>query len=272
MSDLYIIAAGKGSRMGGSIPKALVPLAGQPNLTTTLQQIGHKFDNVFVVTNVEVQEPWLKYFKNLRKEFPELADMVTNIPITSGRGDGHAVMEALRVAEWMEDNDKVSLNDDIVIAWGDVFFPYGEIIDELLAAKIDMGVVPVVYEKNPYVSLRMGQGMQVHSADFSKFGETAENGYHDQSVFRFNRVKLHQTLQIMNAVLSKNQKYITSNGEMSLLHVFHFVSNTSQGPRPEIQAYETKYPTLSFNTVEEVAAIQQEINDKWQHKFRPAQF
>lgn len=267
MSDLYIIAAGKGSRMGGSIPKALVPLAGQPNLTTTLQQIGHKFDNVFVVTNVEVQEPWKKYFKQLKKEFPELAEMVTNIPIYSGRGDGHAVMMGLGRICAMEHN--LELSDDVVIAWGDVFFPDERIIDELLGfTHINMGIIPVVEEERPYVGLHVERNGTVTHATFSKHGENTAGGSHDQSVFRFKRIPLLQSLHVMDAVLDKDGKYITPGNEMSLLHVFHYVANTTQGSRPEIVAYDTKYPTLSFNTVEEVAAIQQEIDEKWKHKFR----
>lgn len=269
MSDLYIIAAGKGSRMGGSIPKALVPLAGQPNLTTTLQQIGHKFEHVFVVTNVEVQDPWTKYFKNLKKEFPELAGMMTNVPIVSGRGDGHAVMMALARVSAME--HEFELSDDVVIAWGDVFFPDERIIDELLSYQINMGIIPVVFEEQPYVGLQIARNGAVLHADFSKHGEDTSGGHHDQSVFRFKVLPLMQSLYTMDAVLDKNGKYITPGNEMSLLHVFHFVTNTTQGPRVEIDSYETKYPTLSFNTVEEVAAIQMEIDQKWKHKFRKDQ-
>jgi len=40
------------------------------------------------------------------------------------------------------------------------------------------------------------------------------------------------------------------------------VNNTNHG-EPEIYAHETKYPTMSFNTIEEVATIQREINLLW---------
>jgi NDP-sugar pyrophosphorylase family protein len=258
--DLFIIAAGKGSRMGGSIPKALVPLVdGIPNLTTTLQQIGHKFHNVYVVTNEEVFSAWEDYFIELKLKYPELSNNVRNISISSGRGDGHAVMEGMREAR--------SMCDEIVVAWGDVFFPEEELIDELLSKQIIMGVVPTVFRADPYVALRLHENKILY-ANFSKHGEDTRDGYHDQSVFRFDRRSLRGALEIMHDVLNKNGKYITANGEMSLLHVFHYVANTSSEEIPEIQAYETKYPTLSFNTVEEVAQIQKEINQKWKHKFR----
>ena len=146
-------------------------------------------------------------------------------------------------------------------------------MDELLAfTDFPMGVVPVVEEDQPYVGLHVDKDWTVQHATFSKHGEDTSGGHHDQSVFRFKRIPLMQSLHVMDVVLNKNGKYITPGNEMSLLHVFHYVSNTTQGPRGEIIAYRTEYPTLSFNTVEEVAAIQQEIDKSWKHKFRNAQF
>ena len=90
--DLYIIAAGKGSRMGGSLPKALVPINGDtPCLTTTLQQIGNKFLNVFLVVNIDILDVWEKYLYNQvdYSEFPlDYIKNVTLVPIKSGLGDG----------------------------------------------------------------------------------------------------------------------------------------------------------------------------------------
>src|SRR5271168_921285 len=60
--DLYIIAAGNGSRMAVNVPKALVPIVEEPCPTTTLQQIGDKFKTVFIVTNSTVQDQWSKYY------------------------------------------------------------------------------------------------------------------------------------------------------------------------------------------------------------------
>ena len=58
LPDLYIVAAGTGSRLAADVPKALVPIADEPCLTSTLQQIGHKFRRVFVVTNILVLDQW----------------------------------------------------------------------------------------------------------------------------------------------------------------------------------------------------------------------
>jgi bifunctional N-acetylglucosamine-1-phosphate-uridyltransferase/glucosamine-1-phosphate-acetyltransferase GlmU-like protein len=258
--DLYIIAAGKGSRMGGSIPKALVPITDKPNLTTTLQQMGHKFTNVFVATNRDVQDQWHTYFTELSTNFPELSRNVVNVKITSGRGDGHAVLETIQTI--ISTRPKLELSDQIVIAWGDVFFPDARIIDELFEQELDgLGLIPVVHEENPYVTIAVDSDNWVTHADYSKLGETHESGYHDQSVFAFNLPLLMETLHHMHDVLDKNGKYITANGEMSLLHAFHY--SYSSPYNGSVKAYETKYPTLSFNTIREVSAIQTKIHEQW---------
>jgi molybdopterin-guanine dinucleotide biosynthesis protein A len=262
-TDLYIIAAGKGSRMGGNIPKALVPITDIPNMTTTLQQIGRKFKNVFIVANVLVADEWLKWSRATTKQYPSLMDNVSTLFISSGLGDGHAVLHGLNEAA----NSGLVQSEDIVVAWGDVFFPHAEIIDELLTwpARGQSGIIPVVREDNPYVSILVDDYMDCMSADFSKYGESHPTGFHDQSVFRFRRTSLQNALSVMHASFWKNGRYITPGGELSLLHCFHYFYNVEDA----LVVYETDWPTRSFNTPEEVAAIQTEITTKWHHQFAP---
>lgn len=255
MTDLYIIAAGRGSRMGGNVPKALVPITNEPNLTTTLKQIGHKFQNVFVVTNDSIQDQWQDYFMHLD---PQLKSNLHNVPISSGLGDGHAVLWAFagvrhRFKDLIESND-------VVICWGDVFIQHAEIVDELLSRECYSGLVPAVQEQNPYVTLLTDSHMAIMSADFSKYGESHPSGFHDQSIFRFNKGRLWEALSTISAAFWKNGRYITQGGELSLLYAFHFLYNSDM----PATAYETDYPTLGFNTPEEVINIQREINSKWQ--------
>jgi bifunctional N-acetylglucosamine-1-phosphate-uridyltransferase/glucosamine-1-phosphate-acetyltransferase GlmU-like protein len=262
MADLYIIAAGNGSRLNSTVPKALIPITDEPCLTTTLQQIALKFRKVFVVTNVLVDRQWRLYFERLLSKFPEFANQTICLAIKSGLGDGHATLQGILAAEKIEGD---ALSQDIVVAWGDVFIPHEEIIDELLAvAPKCSGILPVVHENSPYVSLLVDENMRCISADFSKYGEKHAAGFHDQSVFRFDLPRLKAALAILHNALWKGGRYLTPAGELSLLYTFHLLYNSGD----PAYVYQTKYPTRSFNTVEEVVAIQLEISDSWRRKFR----
>jgi len=260
-TDLYIIAAGNGSRIDVNVPKALVPIVDEPCLTTTLQQIGHKFRKVFVVTNATMHYQWRAYLQDLENTYPELAKLVVNLSIKSGLGDGHATLQGLLAAE----GNETTLSRDIVIAWGDVFFPRAELIDELLSIICQgSGLVPAVYKTQPYVSLVVDENMRCVSAEFSKYEESYPTGLHDQSVFRFDLLRLRKSLCELHNALWKNGRYIAPGGELSLLYSFHHLYNSGD----PVYVYETDYPTLSFNTVEEVATIQHEISARWRSKFR----
>lgn len=256
--DLYVVAAGNGSRMNSKLPKALVPITDEPCLTATLQQIGDKFRRVFVVTNVSASEAWQTYFRALEADYPEIAGRVLNVPIESGLGDGHATLQGLIAAEEAEGDG--GLSQDIIVAWGDVFFQHAEIIDELFTAPPGVsGLLPAVHEPNPYVALLVNEQMQCVSADFAKYGETHAAGFHDQSVFRFARHRLKQALREIHNTLWKGRRYLSASGEFSLLYSFHHLFNAGD----PVYVYETRYPTLSFNTVEEVAHVQREISMRW---------
>jgi len=259
-ADLYIVAAGNGSRMNAKLPKALVPITDEPCLTSNLQQIGEKFRRVFIVTNVRASEAWQEYFAALDANYPELANRIVNLPIESGLGDGHATLHGLRAAEAAEGG---ALAEDIIVAWGDVFFKHAETIDELLMACLaGSGLLPAVHEDNPYVALLVNEHMQCVSADFAKYGESHNAGLHDQSVFRFRRHRLMTSLGEIHNALWKGRRYITPGGELSLLYSFHQLFNSGN----PAYVYETRYPTLSFNTVDEVASIQREISTQWKNR------
>jgi hypothetical protein len=250
--------------MNTDLPKALVPITDDPCLTTTLQQIGAKFRTVFVVTNVLACEQWHRYFAQLHATYPELAELVVNLPIRSGLGDGHATLQGLLAAERARGEQ---LAPDVVVTWGDVFFQHAEIIDELLSLPVQgPGLFPAVHETMPYVSLQVNEAMQCVGVSFSKYGESQLSGLHDQSVFRFARSRLRTCLRDLHAALWKGTRYVAPGGELSLLYAAHQLYNSGD----PVYVYETQYPTLSFNTVEEVAAIQREISIRWRNTLSAA--
>lgn len=254
-ADLYIIAAGNGSRMGGNLPKPLVQICDEPNITTILKQIGHKFNHVFVITNILSQDKWGNYYNSVDKK---LLSNVVNIPIVSGYGDGHALLNGMIKAE--EVKNISALSDNIVTCWGDVFIPNSEIIDELLS--LDMtgmsGIIPAVNKPNPYVTLLTDDNLNCISADFSKYGEKHDSGFHDQSIFRFSRHHVKLALIALHTSLWKNGRYMVTGGELSTLFTFHSLYNQKQ----PVKVYTTDYPTMSFNSIEEVKHIQQELNNR----------
>lgn len=251
-ADLYIVAAGKGSRIQLDVPKALIPILQEPCLTTTLRHSAGKFRSMFVITNVLRRHQWRSYFANLSENYPELAKRTVDVPIESGLGDGHATLRGLLEVEKTVD----CLSQEIVVAWGDVFVPSPQIFDEILSKpRKGSGLLPAVEEGNPYVSLLVDEEMRCLAADFSKHGELHDSGFHDQSIFRFERVHLRNSLLALHQALWKNGRYISPGGELSLLYSFHHLYN-SDAPA---YVYETKYSTWSFNTIDEVAAIQRNI-------------
>lgn len=252
-ADLYIVAAGNGSRLGGNIPKALIPIVSEPCLTTTLSRVWDVFRNIFVITNVLCRDVWTEYFVGLTATRPELRERVIHLPIRSGLGDGHAVLEGVLAAERIGD---VTLAPEMIVMWGDVFLREPELMRELLShASRGSGLIPAIFERDPYVCLRVTVEQQCVSADFSKHGERHASGLHDQSVFRFRREAVRDCLLELHRCLWKHDRYIAAGGELSLLYAFHQMYNAGN----PAYVYETKYGTRSFNTREDVLSIQAEL-------------
>lgn len=266
-ADLYIIAAGKGSRLGANTPKALVEINSECCIDSTLRLIGNKFSRVFIVANELVKQTWEDHWDKTRNTPGKihLTHNLTMIYINSGLGDGHATLHGLskavrhiiylnqRPGKDIIQNQRVPISDDIIVTWGDVYFSQPEIIDELLSHKLNdlSGIMPGLHEENPYVTLLTDDEMHCKSADFSKFGENHPTGLHDQSIFRFNRMELWNSLTNLHNAFWKNGRYLTPGGELSLLHTFHEMYNSG---RPMF-VYQTDYATESFNTQEEIHQI-----------------
>jgi bifunctional N-acetylglucosamine-1-phosphate-uridyltransferase/glucosamine-1-phosphate-acetyltransferase GlmU-like protein len=239
MTDLIIVAAGNGTRMGVSTPKVLFPLHGEPNLDRTLRIA--KQSETFSRIKVVVSEGSLNHFDPYKND-------VELIPIKSGWGDGHALISAL---------SKSYSFGPAVIIWGDAVLLDDGIFRELSYKNIKNSpfIIPGVYEDDPYVCFEHNYQMQVKHTLFSKYNERRAFGIHDQSIFKVNAEIIFRALMQAHDFLWKDDRYITENSELNLLNLTHYLWNVD---RPAI-VYETKHPTYSFNTIEEALKIETNI-------------
>lgn len=265
--DLMIVAAGNGTRMGdATLPKILTKINGYPNLWNTLDKwrsIPGKGKTYIVVNNRNgdwIEHSIKEYFLHLQQKNQHLTnDFLTEeknnieiVKIESGRGDGHAVMEAAR---------HLPLSSFFFIVWGDAYFTswniFTDCIDEYRRRK-DMDYpmyVPVINEKNPYVTFIVDEKMECIAADFSKRGENHPSGFHDQCVFLCKRSTICELLSVMHNTYLKNGRYVTDSGELTFLYLIHFLHNVSNPAKAII----TDSPVLSYNTVGEVKAIEKAL-------------
>ena len=82
-------------------------------------------------------------------------------------------------------------------------------------------------------------------------------GYHDQCIFTFDADILKFALKVLKSALWKENKYMTTGGELSLLHTFHYLYNTNY--HLDILQFD-KEIVKSYNTKEELEKIINEIN------------
>ena len=101
--DIVILAAGKGTRMGSSLPKVLASLAGRPMLEHVLDSVSQlKKTKLHVVVGHEAQQV-KKTFSGNKK--------INWIKQTKQLGTGHAVKQAAK---------HIRSNSNVVILYGDV--------------------------------------------------------------------------------------------------------------------------------------------------------
>lgn len=237
MRDLYIIAAGKGSRMNSDIPKALMKIGNEINVLRTIRIAEPHFDRIIVVAHSSVKEHWEKLNLSSNTIIKYLDTMY---------GDGDAVLESL------EEDTKFA-----TIIWGDAVLLndfYFNILNEI---DIEFGIIPVVYDEAPYVKICVNENEKVSSALFSKYNEVDGPGYHDQCIFTFGADILKFALKVLKHALWKENKYMTTGGELSLLHTFHYLYNTNY--HLDILQFD-KEIVKSYNTKEELEKIVNEIN------------
>lgn len=265
--DLMIVAAGNGTRMGDvTLPKILTKINGYPNLWNTLDKwmVVPGRGKTYIVANnrnSHLIEIYVNdYFIQLKEKQKHLSDndiakekeLIQIVKIESGRGDGHAVMTAAH---------PLPLSKFFFVVWGDAYFTswniFTDCIDEYHRndSKGYFMYIPVINEKNPYVTFIVDEKMECVAADFSKRGENHPSGFHDQCVFFCNRARICELLNVMHNVYFKNGRYVTDSGELTFLYLVHLLHNLHNPAK----ALVTDSPVLSYNTTGEVKEIEKSL-------------
>ena len=263
--DIMIVAAGNGSRMGAdSLPKVLISIDGRPNLWNTfdkLTEIEESIGNIYLVVsnrNSKIIQQYVDDYKADLKYFTKkikIINRVQLVEIESGQGDGHAVMKAAY---------HLPLSSFFFVVWGDAYFTSSNIFSDCINEYIrheGMGYamyIPVINEKNPYVTFIVDERMECVAADFSKRGENHPSGFHDQCVFLCKRSTVCELLSVMHNAYLKNSRYVTDSGELTFLYLVHFLHNVSNPAK----ALVTESPVLSYNTMGEVKQIEESLSEE----------
>lgn len=250
MKYLLIIAAGNGTRMGQtSVPKALYPINGKPNIEWLIDSAKDFHDKIYIVSRVGFGSQ----FEYLKDKFSTPLEV---IEIVSGLGDGHAVLNS--ISKIFDKCSLLELTQSILsIVWGDLYCPTFEIFKELTVYnkmfELDFHniVVPLAIEDNPYVHFSIDQYNDIKAANFSKFGETVSRGLHDQSIFIGSAYVFHYALTQLHNTLWKDGKYVSNSGELNLLHIFHYLYNIGKPAKVHL----TELILSSYNSINEANNI-----------------
>lgn len=140
---VIILAGGRGTRMGGKVPKPLVLLKGKPLIQPIIEKVGQApFDKVLVVINDQTVQI-AKQFAHPRFSF---------IPLIPG-GTGKAVLDVL---------DLVKTPHVLITQADDSYFYRSQTLQELIQFHLDqgsdftMGVSQINY-KTPYTAVFFDQ-------------------------------------------------------------------------------------------------------------------
>lgn len=239
--ELFIVAAGKGSRMNHNKPKAMMKIGEEPNVLRTIRLAFEHYDVIYVGVNEDHMDAWMP----IRKEIDKFEGKVIMMSFKSGLGDGDAVMKMLYHPAYIGQPFSMT-----TIVWGDTVFKNSKTFAG--AASAEHSYIPVYHEEKPYVAIKAVGGELATGALFSKFGEVHGPGFHDQSLFVYKSEDLETALNAVHAAGFRNGKYDYPGGEMSLLSTINYLYNTGRGMRLSQCILEI---SKSYNTFEEYSAI-----------------
>lgn len=252
MTELLVVAAGKGSRMGEiMVPKTLASVNGAPNLENTLTVIGSLFSKI----TIAVTHSMLHHFATFIKE--RGYKNVALLPIPSGLGSGHAVMMALKN---MLPNLRAKNSPPMIMTWGDVHFANSQLVQELLneekvyehTRKKPAMVIPCAWESEPYISISADDELSASGITF----DDKRRGLHDQSVFLLsNPVEVYRRLHQMHCAIWNQGAYITAIKEFGFLQVVSYMANIGEPAK----VYITENCVKSYNSMAELREIEDSL-------------
>lgn len=227
-----IIAAGKQSRFNNDYPKALVSIGEKCLLDINYENMKMFCERVYVVCSFENEH----YFDNTKYK---------KIVINSGKGSGDAVLRALKVISYDE-------NDTIFIMWGDALIKK-ELFDITLKNFNNIALIPCIREENPYVQIKENE--ETVTVLFSKYKEPISEGFHDMCLFLFLIKDLFNSLLLFYKKFYNDtfKLYVHKHGkEFEFLDIFN-----DANMKAKILELDESYKTLSFNTIEELKNIKE---------------
>lgn len=250
---LYIIAAGLASRMDG-YPKHLCVIddRGTTNIENTLSLASNYYDEIVVVINKMLAAKYAVKTINIAEKYKAKVKF-----IASGKGDGHAVYEAIR-----DEKDY----EEVTCVWGDTYFSYSYIFE--LAIQSNLLTVVCTNETSPYCYIKTSNDCELYrnieSMHFKSDYPIKDNDkyLHDQSTFIINVSEFKKYFkQYMKYCDYMTKTFIKSKEiEYSIIKFTNWLVQMLS-KRNLIKAFVLpepiiKYPyTISFNTKEELQKV-----------------
>lgn len=245
---LYIIAAGLASRMGG-YPKHIceIDANGTTNIEHTLSLASIYYKDIVVVLNDKLESKYVSKTLEIIKKYNAKLKF-----IDSGKGDGHAVYEAIK-----DEKD----NKEVICIWGDTYFSDSSIFE--LSLHSNLLTVVCSQEISPYcyinVSGSKDSNTYISSMYFkSDYPVEHDKKYlHDQSTFVINVDKFKKYFsEYMNYCDYTTKTFVKSKGiEYSIIKFANWVVQIKKGISPKafvLPERESYQYTISFNTKEEL--------------------
>lgn len=216
---LIIPAAGKGTRLGSSVPKALTYVGGIPMLIQIIQKLSSLFDHVIIViSNAEEVKFTDEIEKFLEKK---VQDKIIFKYQQSPSGSLDAVISGIKGTQF----------DAAVIVWADQIGvskrTVKKVIRKIYSTKKSI-VIPIIFDIFPYVwfeflTFKMTLKRVARSRDGDKsplFG-FADTGVFGLNTFAYNSLCLVSN-NFMNADEKREKDFVYALGKKEFIHDLYF--------------------------------------------------